>query len=273
LRDTLDQLVYWVVALAVVVAAWVTLGPIGIITLFAIVSLQALREYLTLTHTRRGDHWALLAAFFVVLPFQYILIGIDWYGMSAIMIPVYAFLGLPIVSVLRGDTTRFMERIAEVQWGLMTCVYCVSYVPALLTLKIEAYGGRELYLIVFLAVAVQGAALIHAAVRASLKWQSDPLHLGWEIGITAFAGALLGAVLSNLTPFTIAQACALGTLIACLGLAGSLVMEAVKRDRNVEHWRRPASSGDGSRGLLDQLERIIFASPVFFHLVRYWWVV
>lgn len=273
MQDTWEQLRYWTASLAIIVAAGMTFGPIGIVVLSGVVSLQAMREYLTLTHTRRGDHWALLTAFFVVLPFQYILIGIDWYGMSAIMIPVYAFLGLPIVSVLRGDTTRFMERIAEVQWGLMTCVYCISYVPALLMIKIEAYDGRELYLIVFLVVAVQGAALVYSAIPASLKRQGTRRNIGWETGITALAGALIGIALSSLTPFTIAQACALGTLVAGLGMAGSLVLEAVKRDRNVEHWRRPASADDGTRGFLDQLERIIFASPVFFHLVRYWWAI
>ena len=101
-------------------------GKAGVILLFAFVSFAALREFLTLTHTRRGDHWALLAAFFVVLPLQYYLIWIDWYGLYSIFIPVYGFLLLPILAALRGDTTRFLERIAEVQWGLMICVFCLS---------------------------------------------------------------------------------------------------------------------------------------------------
>lgn len=273
MSDTWDRLSFLVVSLAVVIAAYLIFGSTAIVVLFAIVSLQALREYLTLTHTRRGDHWALLAAFFVVLPFQYILIGVDWYGMSAIMIPVYAFLGLPIVSVLRGDTTRFMERIAEVQWGLMTCVYCISYVPALLMLKIHAFERSGLFLIVFLGLVVQGAALVYSAVQAITDHRIKEQHLGLEVGITVTAGALIGAALSSFTPFLIAQACALGALIACLGLAGSLVMEAVKRDRRVDDWRRSTSSDRGTRGLLDQLERLVFASPVFFHLVRFWWAI
>ncbi len=273
MADARDHLLFIATSMAVITAAWLIFGAIGITVLFAVVSLQALREYLTLTHTRRGDHWALLAAFFVVLPFQYILIGIDWYAMSAIMIPVYAFLGLPIVSVLRGDTQRFMERIAEVQWGLMTCVYCLSYVPALLLLKIDGYAGNELFLILFLALVVQGAALLHSAARALPNWKSKDQSLGCEAGITALAGILIGVALSAFTPFRVVQACALGALIACLGLAGSLVMEAVKRDRGVDDWRRSSPSDHGARGLLDQLERIIFAAPVFFHLVRYWWAI
>ena len=53
----------------------------------------------------------------VVMPIQYWLIAIDWYSLYSIFIPVYAFLLLPIVATFRSDTTRFMERIAEVNGG------------------------------------------------------------------------------------------------------------------------------------------------------------
>ena len=46
-------------------------GKAGVIVLFALASLAALREFITLTPTRRGDHVALAVAFFVVLPMQY----------------------------------------------------------------------------------------------------------------------------------------------------------------------------------------------------------
>jgi len=91
------------------------LGKAGIIVLFALASFAALREFLTLTRTRRGDHLALAVAFFVVLPLQYYLISIEWYGLYSILIPVYVFLLLPIVAALRGDTANFMRRIAEAQ--------------------------------------------------------------------------------------------------------------------------------------------------------------
>ena len=267
-----DRFWFWAGSVTAVIAAWALFGPTAVVVLFAFVSLQALREFLTLTHTRRGDHWALLAAFFVVLPFQYVLIGIDWYGMSAIMIPVYAFLGLPIISVLRGDTKRFMERIAEVQWGLMTCVYCISYVPALLMLDISGFEGRGLLLIMFLGLVVQGAALAHEALQRHLSSSAMKSSVAREALQTATAGALIGALLCGITPFNVLQAAGLGIVIALLGLAGSLVMDAVKRDRGVEHWRRAEQTERDKAGLLDRLERIVFAAPVFFHLVRFWWV-
>ena len=48
--------------------------------LFAIASVFALREFITLTPTRPGDHLPLVVCFYVLLPVQYWLIGDDWYG-------------------------------------------------------------------------------------------------------------------------------------------------------------------------------------------------
>src|SRR6185369_10708263 len=125
----------WWVMIALIGLAFAFKKP-GVILLFAFASFGALREFITLTPTRPGDHYALAVAFFVVLPVQYYLIWIDWYGLYSIFIPVYVFLTLPVIAALRGDATRFMERIAELQWGLMIAVFCLSHVPALLTLPI-----------------------------------------------------------------------------------------------------------------------------------------
>lgn len=268
-----DRFWFWTSALVVLLTTALLIGNIGIVVLFVLCSLQALREFLTLTHTRRADHWALVAGFFVVLPFQYVLIAIDWYGMSSIMIPVYAFLGLPIVSALRRDTKRFMERVAEVQWGLMTSVYCISHLPLLLTLSIPGFEGRGLFLILFVGIVVQGAELLREAIERRLVMPQHQQSLPREFVGIALAGAMLGAGLCWMTPFDVLSAVGLGAVAAGLGLAGSLVMEAVRRDRGVEDWRRGQRSERHTVGLLDRLERLVFAAPVFFHLVRFWWTV
>jgi len=101
------------------------IGPVGIILLFAFCSLAAMREFLTLTTKSKADHWTLIAAFYLILPLQYVLIGLDQVGLFSTMIPVYAYLLLPILSVLRGgnkDTAdrNFLARISETQWGLIS---------------------------------------------------------------------------------------------------------------------------------------------------------
>ena len=132
----------WWVMTAVFVAALAT-GGLGSVILFALTSFIALREFITLTPTRRADHRTLFWAFFVFAPVQYVLVGIQWYGLFVIFIPVYAFLFIPLRSALAGDTEDFLARTAKIQWGLMIAVYCVSHAPALLMLEIPGTRARR----------------------------------------------------------------------------------------------------------------------------------
>jgi phosphatidate cytidylyltransferase len=128
---------WWTMAIIFLVA--IAVGGIGPLVLFGLISFMALREYITLTPTQRADHRVLFWAFFVITPLQYILIGIRWYGLFSVFIPVYAYLLVPVRSVIAGDFKDFLARSAKIQWGLMVCVYFVSYAPALLSLKIHGY--------------------------------------------------------------------------------------------------------------------------------------
>ena len=162
-HPTIDNLnarikAWWVMVLVISIAF--LFGRPGVILLFAFISFFALREFLTLTYTRSADYLALAAAFFVVLPAQYILVYIGWYGLYSIFIPVYVFLLLPILEVVAGDTKRFLERTSKIQWGLMVCVFCISHVPALLTLDIPGYENRNLLLIAFLVIVVQSSDVL-----------------------------------------------------------------------------------------------------------------
>jgi phosphatidate cytidylyltransferase len=247
-------------------------GQAGVIVLFALASLAALREFITLTPTRRGDHLALAAAFFIVLPLQYYLIWIEWYGLYSIFIPVYVFLLLPILAALRQDAKNFMARVAEVQWGLMISVFCLSHVPALLTLAIPGYAGRNLLLIVFLVLVAQTSDLLQRAFgKLASRHPVAPLlapSKTFESVAGGVAGAtLLGAALWWITPFAPWQAGVMALLISVMGFCGSLVMAAIKRDRGVKEFGAMTEAG----GVLDRLDSVIFAAPIFFHIVRYGW--
>ena len=103
----------WWSMVAVFTAAFL-IGKYATIAMFALISFYALREFLTLTPTKIGDHRALSVAFFVMIRIQYVLIAANWYGLFAIFIPVYGFLLLPSVSALAGDTENFLERSAKI---------------------------------------------------------------------------------------------------------------------------------------------------------------
>ncbi|AQZ53005.1 phosphatidate cytidylyltransferase [Martelella mediterranea] len=248
-------------------------GKTGVVVLFALLSFAALREFATLTNTTRADHRVLLAAFFVVLPVQYYLVWAERYGIYSIFIPVYAFLFLPILAVLRGDVDDFLVRIAETQWGLMICVFCASHVPALLSLDIPGYDGRNILLIVFLIFVVQMSDVLQYVCGKLLGRHRIAPRLSPSKTVEGFVGGvasatLIGALLSWMTPFSMLEAGLLAFAIALMGFFGGLVMSAIKRDRGVKDWGYLI---EGHGGFIDRLDSVVFAAPIFFHLVRFWW--
>ena len=247
-------------------------GQTGVLILFAFVSFAALREFLTLTTKSQADHLALATGFFVILPAQYILIGMDWPALFGILIPVYAFLLLPIVSVLRGDANRFLIRVAETQWGLMICVYCASHVPALMTLDIPGYDGRAVLLIAFLVMVVQFADLLEyyfgrrIGGRKIAPGISPKTWAGLACGVAC--AALIGGLLHWITPFGLFGAMAMAGVAALTGLFGNIVFAAIRRDKGVKDWSHLIP---GQGGIMDQLDSVAFAAPVFYHLTRFIW--
>jgi phosphatidate cytidylyltransferase len=260
---------WWVMSVAFAIA--VASGGVGSVVLFALISLLALREFVTLSPTGRVDHAALVWSFFLVTPVQYVLVGVQWYGFFSIMIPVYAFLFVTARLVLAGETERFLERAATIQWGLMTCVYCISYAPALLLLDIEGYEGENAKLLFFLVVVVQlsdvlqyvwgklfGRHPIAPTISPNKTWE------GFLGGIVC--AVLLGTSLWWITPFNPWQAALMALAIALMGFVGGLVMSAVKRDRGVKDY---GSFIEGHGGVLDRVDSLLFAAPIFFHLTRF----
>ncbi|MFV3304967.1 phosphatidate cytidylyltransferase [Pseudomonas sp. NY15181] len=262
----------WWVMVAVIGGAF-ALGQWAVILLFYGVSFYALREFLTLMPTRRSDYPALVAAFYFVLPMQYLLIGIQWYGLFSIFIPVYMFLLLPILASLGGDSKHFLERASKVQWGLMLAVFCISFVPALLTLKIAGYEGRNLLLIAFLVIVVQLSDVLQYVCGKLFGKRKIAPNLSPSKTVEGFVGGvalatLIGGALWWITPFKPWQALVIALMINILGFFGGLVMSAIKRDRGVKDWGHMI---EGHGGMLDRLDSVCFAAPVFFHFVRYWW--
>jgi phosphatidate cytidylyltransferase len=261
---------WWI--MAAIFGLAIALGRTGIVVLFGLMSFLALREFITLTPTKRGDHRALFWAFFVITPLQYYFVVTGWYGMFSIFIPVYAFLFLPLRSAIAGDCTGFLERAAKVQWGLMACVYCLSFAPSLLTLDIAGYEGQNAKLIIYLVAVVQmsdvlqyiwgktlGRHKISPLVSPSKTWEG---FVGGVLSATA-----LGAGLWWATPFTPWQSAGVSLAITLAGFSGGLVMSAIKRDRGVKDY---GSLIEGHGGVMDRVDSLCFAAPVFFHAVRYW---
>jgi phosphatidate cytidylyltransferase len=274
-KRTIDNLnsrirAWWV--MVIVFGLAIAMGPLATCILFALISFLAMREMITLAPTRRGDHHTLFWAFFVMIPLQYYLIYISWYGLYSIFIPVYCFLFLAIRSTLSGDPTRYLERTAKVQWAVMICIYCISYAPALLMLNVIGLA-QPWKLLAFLVIVVQMSDVLQyiwgkLLGRVKIAPHISP-HKTWEGFIGGVGSAsLLGMGLYRLTPFTPARALAISLVIAVMGFFGGIVMSAVKRDAGVKDFGHLI---EGHGGMLDRVDSLAFAAPVFFHVVRYWY--
>jgi len=245
-------------------------GLIGSVILFGVTSFLALREFITLTPTRQGDHRTLFWVFFVIVPLQYYLIAIPW-RLYFILIPVYAFLFIPIRSAVAGDCTNFLERTAKIQWALMVCVYCLSYVPALLNLQINGYEGQDAKLMFYLVLVAQISDVMQYVWGKTLgRHKIAPTvspNKTWEGLIGGVASAtLIGTGLWWATPFSPLQSAGMSFVITIMGFGGGLVMSAIKRDRGVKDY---GSMIQGHGGVLDRIDSLCFAAPVFFHLTGY----
>jgi phosphatidate cytidylyltransferase len=317
----------WWILFSVLAAAFL-LGQTVTIILFFLISFWALREFITVTPTRPGDHRTLRWVFFLFVPLQYLFIalGPDWYVPFFISIPVYAFLFVPTRIALSGDYKRFLERTAKIQAGLLICVYCLSYAPALLTLKMPPLtdgvkassleeseakaakaarvasdatgesadnkdvshkdagrkasegepdtGGKARLLFFFLLIVQLSDALQYAWSQIASKHVIVPSinpTKTWEglLGGTVSV-SLIGALLWWATPFHGAHwwmSAVMSGIIAVMGFAGSITMSAIKRDRGVKDY---GTLVEGHGGVLDRIDSLCFAAPVFFHCTRWW---
>jgi phosphatidate cytidylyltransferase len=261
----------WWILCAVLMAA-LLLGHVVTVILFGLISFWALREFITLTPTRTADHRALFWVFFVFTPLQYVLVGIGDHFRYSIVIPVYAFLFIPARIALAGDYKRYLERCAKIQAGLMICVYCLSFAPALLTLDLGDENRRRntALLFFFVLVVTLGDAFRYVCERLIGRHVIAPAisaQKTWEGAAGGVACATLaGAALWWFTPLDPWLAAAMSLVIAVMGFFGGLTMSAIKRDRGVRDY---GTLIEGHGGVLDRIDSICFAAPVFFHLTRF----
>jgi phosphatidate cytidylyltransferase len=261
---------WWV--MAAVFGATLMLGPLFTTVLFACLSFLAMREFITLTRTERADHEVLFWAFFVILPLHYFLVGIRWYGLFTILIPVYAFAFIPFRRVLTGETKSFLTSTARIQWALLVCVYAVSHMPMLLALPLRGYEGQNAKLLFFFVLTVQmsdvlqyvwgktcGRRPVAPLVSPSKTWEGTVGGIGTTV--------LLSTCLWWATPFKPWQAGLMALLICVAGFFGGLVMSAIKRDLNAKDW---GSSIAGHGGFMDRIDSLCFAAPLFFHLCGFY---
>ncbi|QDU27870.1 Phosphatidate cytidylyltransferase [Anatilimnocola aggregata] len=305
----------WWMMFSILIAGFV-MGYSVTLVLFGVISFWALREFITMTPTRRGDHRALFWTFFLFTPLQYLLVGLgkEFYAIYTVMIPVYASLIIPARIAFSGDPKRFLERTAKIQAGLLICVYSLSHAPAILSLdltdssknpwdlsaaatnnagtladempptepaisaapplpvvKVAKEPGSNAGLLFYFILLVQlndvfqygwgillGKHVIAPQINASRTWEG-------LIG-GCLCTMLVGTLLFWATPFEVWEAACISLIVAIMGSAGGITMSAIKRDRGVRDY---GTLVQGHAGVLDRIDSLCFAAPVFFHITRF----
>lgn len=265
---TLRIRTWWII---IVLFSLVILSPNWLALIcFALVSFFALKEFLTLIPSRQSDRipqqWM-----YMVIPVNYWLIGMGWYGLFVVFIPVYVFLFLPVRMVITGDTQGFLRTASEFHWGLMTTVFAFSHVAFLLVLPVDGLQTGAL-LVLFLvgltefndvAQYLWGKSFGHMRITPKVSPNKTLAGLLGGIFTTTVLAIFIGPLL---TPLSLSMVFVVGIVIAITGFCGDVVMSAIKRDMGVK------DSGTllpGHGGILDRLDSLIFTAPVFFHFIRY----
>lgn len=239
---------------------------------FAFLSFLALKEYFSLIPTRRADRRVILWAY-LAIPMQYLWVGMAWYGMFIIFIPVYMFLLMPIRMVMIGDTKGFLNAAGTLHWGLMTTVFSLSHAAFLFTLPASGVPGSSGAALVLFLVFLTEFNDIAQYTWGKLFGQAKIIP---KVSPNKTWAGFLGGVLTSiclalplglfLTPMNYIEALGAGLLIGCSGFFGDVAISALKRDLGIK------DSGTllpGHGGILDRVDSLSYTAPLFFHYLYY----
>jgi phosphatidate cytidylyltransferase len=244
------------------------------VVFLGVIAYLALKEYLSLVPTRRIDREVLLFAY-LAIPFQFYWAAIDWYNMFIVFIPVWMFLFFPALMALRGQTQGFLRAVGTLSWGLMMTVYTLSHMAWLLVSgdRVNPVAGG-VGLLFFLVVLTQfndvaqycwGKPLGRHKVTPNVSPKKT-----WEglIGGIATTTLMAGLVGPYLTPMDWRWSAIAGAILGISGFLGDITMSAMKRDLGVKDT---GGLIPGHGGILDRVDSLTYAAPVFVHFVRYFY--
>ncbi|HVT27475.1 MAG TPA: phosphatidate cytidylyltransferase, partial [Lacipirellulaceae bacterium] len=148
----------------------------------------------------------------------------------------------------------------------------LSFAPALLYLDVphQASNANARLMFFFVTMALlseafqfvwsqlYGRHVIAPSINAARTWEG-------LVGGSA-STALAGMLLYWATPFReIWQVAFMSMVVAVMGFAGAMTMSAIKRDRGVRDY---GTLVEGHGGVLDRIDAICFAAPVFYQISR-----
>jgi phosphatidate cytidylyltransferase len=265
---------WWVMVL--LVGGALLLGWQATAILFAFISFLALKEYLTLAPTRKEDRLIVLLAYLAVF-LNYGLIFADSlfedsYQIYLVFTPVYVFLIAAAAMAWIGRTDGYLATVGIVHWGTVVCVYNIGYIAYLMRVPAEeapAGGAGLVFFLIFITQLNDVAQYCwgKAFGRTKITPKVSP-NKTWEgaIGGWVTAAVVFYLLAPYFTPLSPMHAAIMGVVVPMSGFFGDITMSAVKRDIGVKDTSHLIP---GHGGVLDRLDSLTFAAPIYFHLLAY----
>ena len=171
-----------------------------------------------------------------------------------------------------GRTDGYLATVGIVHWGTVVCVYNIGYIAFLMRVpdgEAPAGGAGLVFFLIFItqlndvAQYCWGKALgkhkITPKVSPNKTWEG-------AIGGWLTTAAVFFWLAPYFTPLSPVHAAIMGIVVPMFGFFGDITMSAVKRDIGVKDTSKLIP---GHGGVLDRLDSLTFAAPVYFHLLAY----
>lgn len=262
----------WLVMIPVVLAV-VIAGRVATIVSVAVLALCAFREFARATGLDR-DWWITSAVYVGIMAVAVASLVQDpwlhvrgWYGLF-MALPVYIVSLILVVPIARNRAKGQLQNAAIAILGFIYLGWMFSHVGFLANSP-HAYG----YLL-FLLLAVEAndvAAFASGKVfgRRKLREEISPNKTwGGAVGALAFSMVLPWLLWFSFPHFGPLQLVLSGLIVGIGGQLGDLTLSMIKRDIGVKDM---GSLIPGHGGLLDRIDSLIFAGPLFFHMVRWFY--
>jgi phosphatidate cytidylyltransferase len=248
----------------------VVLSPaiIGTI-LLGLLALTAFRELSSISKNIRSADRNVIIWCYIAIPIQFVLAYFQWFHGFIVFIPVFMFIWIPMMLVLKGESDDIGKSMSVLPSELMLTVFSISNLAFLLNLPsstlIPAGGAGMVLFIVFLTEMndvfqftwgkLLGKNKITPSISPNKTWE------GFIGGV--ISTSLLGYSLRFLTPFDHAMAWIVPAVLAVSGFIGDVMLSAIKRDVGIKDTGHLIP---GHGGILDRVDSLLLTSVVFFHI-------
>jgi phosphatidate cytidylyltransferase len=176
--------------------------------------------------------------------------------------------------VVMSETEGFLRASSTLTWGIITTVFSLGHLAYLLRLPTGEQAQAEgfslfLYLIILtqlndVAQFVFGKIFAYREISLKVSTTRTWASLIGGMLVTALLAWLVGPLL---TPLSDNEAIVTGLLIALSGFSGYITLAALKSDLR---FKDRGTMTPGRGGVLNRIDSLIYAAPLFFHLIAYW---